>query len=76
MLNGWSVNPDATGAGYVAPDPTHSTATTAHGKVGAGSDSSIDQSAQDAPPLFSRSPADISPQVDAARAGAPGVGGT
>jgi hypothetical protein len=40
------VNPDATGAGYVAPDPTHSAATTAHGKVGAGFDSSIGQSAK------------------------------
>lgn len=43
VLTGWQVNPDATGAGYVAPDPTHSAATTAHGKVGAGFGSSVDQ---------------------------------
>jgi hypothetical protein len=36
VLTGWSVNPDATGAGYVAPDPTHLAATTAHGEVGGG----------------------------------------
>jgi hypothetical protein len=43
-MPGWSVNPDATGAGYVAPGPTHSADTTAHGNVGAGSDSSIERS--------------------------------
>jgi Large polyvalent protein associated domain 39/phage-Barnase-EndoU-ColicinE5/D-RelE like nuclease1 len=65
VLTGWQVNPGATGAGYVAPGTTHSAATTAHGQVGAGFNSSIDDSGEDGGPLFSRSPQQLSAQVGA-----------
>lgn len=65
VLTGWKGDPGVASAGFVAPDATHSAPTTARSEMGAGSDSSIDQSGEDGGPLFSRSPKQLSAQVGA-----------
>jgi hypothetical protein len=65
---------DGRGVGYDTPAPTHSKPMLSRPGMGADGNTSIGQSGQDAPPLFSRSPADISRQVDAGCAGAQAVG--